>query len=306
GAGFAPQNQDPTITSSLPGGAALPANFLRNLRGISDINLYEAAATGNYNSLQVTVDRRVGHLFVGMAYTWSKDLTTASGDTNFVRPDQYTREAYYGPSSNDRRQNFALNYVYDLPALSSSHAVTKAILGGWQISGVTRFMTGTPYSVTYSITGAGNVNVTGSTTEGFRPVITGNPSTGSSDPYNRLNAAVIAPAAIGSIGLDSGVNYLTGPGINNWDVSLQKAFAIRERVRMQFRIDTFNTFNHTQFGSLTSAGINNNLTYASLTNPTPTNLYLKPDGTVNNINGFGTVSAARDPRILQLVIRLQF
>ena len=50
-----------------------------------------------------------------MAYTWSKDLTTASGDTNFVRIDQYTRLANYGPSSNDRRHNFALNYVYDLP-----------------------------------------------------------------------------------------------------------------------------------------------------------------------------------------------
>jgi hypothetical protein len=54
--------------------------------------------------------RRYGHLFLGVAYTWSKDLTTASGDTSFVRPDQYTRQANYGPSTNDRRQNFAINY----------------------------------------------------------------------------------------------------------------------------------------------------------------------------------------------------
>jgi hypothetical protein len=70
---------------------------------------------------------------------------------------------------------------------------------------------------------------------------------------------------------------------------------------MQFRIDTFNTFNHTQF-----SGVNSTVTYASYTSPTPTNLYLKADGTVNNINGFGTVNGARDPRILQLVVRLQF
>ena len=89
GAAFQPQNQDPTISSSVLGGASLPANFMRPLRGIGNINLYESAATGNYNSLQVSVNRRVGHLFLGLAYTWSKDLTTASGDTNFVRPDQY-------------------------------------------------------------------------------------------------------------------------------------------------------------------------------------------------------------------------
>jgi hypothetical protein len=60
-------------------------------------------------------------------------------------------------------------------------------------------------------------------------------------------------------------------------------------------------FNHTQF-----SGVNSTLTFASITNPTPTNLYLKADGTVNNINGFGTVNGARDPRILQTVIRIQF
>lgn len=48
------------------------------------------------------------------------------------------------------------------------------------------------------------------------------------------------------------------------------------------------------------------MNYASYTNLTPTNLYLKADGTVNNINGFGTVNGARDPRIMQLVVRLQF
>ena len=174
GAAFAPQNQDPTLSSTaLLGTSALLSQFLRPYRGIGNINLYEATATGNYNSLQVTLDRRVGHLFLGATYTWSKDLTTASGDTNFVRPDQYTRAAYYGPSSNDRRHNFALNYVYNLPTMARMNAVAKAVLGGWQISGVTRFMTGTPYSAGYSITGAGGVNLTGSTTEGARIGVVG-------------------------------------------------------------------------------------------------------------------------------------
>jgi hypothetical protein len=307
GATFQPQNQDPTLSSTaLLGNSALLSQFLRPYRGIGNINLYEASATGNYNSLQVALDKRVGHLFLGMAYTWSKDLTTASGDTNFVRPDQYTRAAYYGPSTNDRRHNFALNYVYNMPKLEKINAIGKAVLGGWQISGVTRFMTGVPYNAGYSITGAGNANLTGSTTEGARIAVVGNPNTGSDNPYNRLNAAAFAPPQVGSLGLESGVNNLTGPGINNWDLSLQKSFSIKERAHLQFRIDAFNVFNHTQFGGPTASGINNTLNFASITNPTPTNLYLKPDGTVNNINGFGTVNAARDPRILQTVIRFQF
>ena len=301
GTAFQSQYQDPTITSSLPGGAALASQFLRPMVGIGNINLYEGAATGNYNSLQVSVNRTVGRLFLQMAYTWSKDLTTAPGDTNFVRPDQYTREAYYGPSTNDRRQNFAINYVYNLPTLVGKNGFAKALFGGWQVSGDTRFQSGTPYGIGYSITGVAQQNITGSTTEGARVYLLGNPNGGSASPYTRLNAAMVAPPQVGSIGLESGVNYLTGPGINVWDLSLQKEFAVKEKLRLQLRADAFNVFNHTQF-----SGVNATVNYASLTNSTPTNLYLKPDGTVNNINGFGTVNGARDPRILQLVLRVQF
>jgi len=227
-----------------------------------------------------------------------------------VRPYQFTRAADYGPSGNDRRQSFALNFVYDLPALKKSNALLKGILGGWQLSGVTRFQSGSPYAIGYSIAGVSQQNITGSPTEPARVYLLGNPNTGSNNPYNRLNAADVAPPLVGSIGLESGVNYLAGPGINNWDISLQKEFSMRERLRLQLRADTFNTFNHTQF-----SGINSTLNFAAPCNAaqlssfnslTPTNLYLKPDGTVNNINGFGTVSGARDPRIMQLVVRLVF
>jgi hypothetical protein len=115
---------------------------------------------------------------------------------------------------------------------------------------------------------------------------------------------------VGSMGLESGVNYLTGPGINNWDISLQKEFAIKERVKLQLRGDTFNTFNHTQFSGINSTlnfnAPSNGAQLASFNSLTPSNLYLNPNGTVNNINGFGTVSGARDPRIMQLVVRVVF
>ena len=300
GATFLPQNQDPTLSpTALLGNSALPANFLRPLRGFGSVTLYEGGATGNYNSGQAALSRRLSKLFMGINYTWSKNLTTASGDTSAARVDRFTRAAYYGPSSNDRRQNFALNYVYDLPTLNSSNSFTKALFGGWQLSGFVRQTTGTPFTPGVSISGVGSANLTGSTTEGARIGLVGNPNTGTDDPYSRINPAAFIPPRPGSLGLESGVFYLTGPGINNFDTSLQKAFSFKERFRMQLRIDTFNTFNHTQF-----SGVNSTLNYASITATTPNNL--PTSGSTFNVNGFGAVNGARDPRILQTVIRFQF
>lgn len=301
GATFQPQNQDPTLAaSSIPGATALLSQFVRPYRGIGDIALYEGTATGNYNALQVTANRRVGNLFLGLAYTWSKNLTTATGDTNYVRADQYTRQAYYGPSGNDRRQMFVLNYVYNLPG-PQQNKFLKGAFGGWQVSGVTTFMTGTPYGPGFNVsTGGSNQNITGSYTEGARLRLVGNPMTGKSDPYNRLNASDLLLPMVGSIGLESGVNYLTGPGTNNWDLSLQKQFSVKERVHFQFRCDAFNVWNHTQF-----SGINSTLNANTLTGAY-TNIAENPDGTLNNKNGFGSVNGARDPRILMTMIKVIF
>jgi len=301
GAAFLPQNQDPTLAAStIPGATALMQQFLAPYRGIGSITLYESAATGNYNALQVTANRRVGKLFLGLSYTWSKNLTTATGDTNAVRVDQYTHMAYYGPSGNDRRQMFALNYVYNLPTLAGKNAAAKAVLGGWQIAGVTSFISGAPYNPGFSVsTGGGNQNITGSYTEGARLRLLGNPMTGSLDPYYRLNPADFALPLVGSLGLESGYNYLTGPGINDWDLSLVKEISVKERVHFMFRCDVFNVWNHTQF-----SGINASLTASTLTGAY-TNI-AEVSGAINNKNGFGSVSGARDPRILMTMIKIRF
>jgi len=303
GSTFLPQNQDPTLAaSSTPGATALLTQFLRPYRGIGDIALYEGAATGNYNALQVTANKRMGSLFMGLSYTWSKNLTTATGDTNYVRADQYTREAYYGPSGNDRHQMFVLNYVYDLPKFSHAQKAVKAALGGWQISGVTSFISGSPYGAGFNVSsGGGSQNITGSYTEGARLRLLGNPMTGNSDPYARLNASDFGLPFVGSIGLESGVNYLRGPGINNWDMAILKQFtAVKERLHFEFRVDAFNVWNHTQF-----SGINATLNANTLTGAY-TNLAENPDGSINNKNGFGSVSGARDPRILMTMIKIRF
>ena len=137
----------------------------------------------------------------------------------------------------------------------------------------------------------GSPQLTGSYTEGSRVKLIGNPLQGTSnDPYQRLNPAAFSVPPVGTIGLDAPVNYLTNPGINNWDISVQKEFSIRERLRWQFRVDAFNAFNHTQF-----SGVNSTINFAGLTNATATNLPFNADGSLRDKNGFGTVSGARDP-----------
>jgi len=320
GATFQPQNQDPTLLAANPnallGNNALPRDLLRPLRGFGEVRLYESAATSNYNALQVNLTRRFSKgLFFGMAYTWSKILTTAQADTTWVRADQYTRQAEYGPANFDRRHVFALNYVYNTPHVEGNMFL-KALANGWQISGVTQAITGSPFTPNFSISGAGSQNLTGNyiasgnTQESARlGMVPGcNPYTGSSDPFNRLNAACFIPPAPGSLGLESGINSLYTPGLISFDMSVQKEFSVKERVRFQLRVDAFNVFNHPNF-----TGLNTTLNFTALPNPVLANnaTAYNSAGQFVNVTGFGAATvpapgALGSARILQTVLRIQF
>jgi len=309
GATFLPQNWDPSLLNSsgqptcpLPGCAAKGVDFLRPFPGFGDIILHENSATANYNALQVSLNRRITRgLSMGANYTWSKALGTATADGNFLRIDGLTRFADYGPTGNDRRQNFVLNYVYEVAGLHSGNFLLRNLTNGWQVSGFVQFQSGSPFSPGFSISGEGNQNLTGSYTELARLVLVGNPHTGSSNPFQRLNPAAFAAPVAGSIGLEAPNNYLNNPGINNSDLSVQKSFGwFGERgVRLRLRLDAFNVFNHTQF-----SGINSTLNFNQA--GVPQNLAYDSTGKLVNPSGFGTVNGARDPRILQTVLRLEF
>jgi hypothetical protein len=321
GTDFLPQNQDPTLVAASPtallGNNALKQAFLEPYQGYGSITDYEAAATSNYNALQVALNRRTANgLFLGATYTYSKVLTTASTDTSFVRIDQYTKEADYGPASFDVAQNFNLNYVYLIPSRKDNYLM-RAITGGWQVSGVSNFRTGQPFTPGFSVSGAGSVNETGSNTEGARiGVIAGcNPNTGSKDPFNRINAACFFAPPIGSTGLDSGVDWMRLPGVINFDMSIEKNISIKERARIQLRADAFNIFNHANFtGENTTLNFNaypstNGIVTGSPT-ITSTALGRNANGTLN-VTGFGTVTspaagAPGGPRVLQLVVKFMF
>ncbi len=300
GAAFLPENQDPTKSSALPGGAAYDEIFLRApYKNYAMVQFNESVLTSNYNGLQTSVNRRyAAGLMLGANYTWSKAMGVSG-----TRIDGNTRKANYGQQGSDRRHIFNLNFVYQLPAVFRSR-VLHSMADGWQISGITTFQSGGPMSVGYTIPGTSNVNFTGSTTEGARIVAVGpKPETKSDDPYGRINAAAFTAPKTGSLGMESGIVHMYGPGINNWNLSVEKAFAVGERVRLRVRFDAFNAFNHTQF-----SGYNSRLQFKSFTDSTPVNLPYDSSGNLiwSQRNGFGTVSGARDPRIMQLYLRLQF
>jgi hypothetical protein len=222
--------------------------------------------------------------------------------------DTFNKAANYGPLGFNRKHNLAVNAIYEFPNLSryaGGNKVVGVFGDHWQLSGVYAFQSGTPYGIGFNIPGGiGNAQLTGSNTEGARIRVTGSPGPGNSgDPYRQILTSTFTPPLPNSLGLEAGRNYLTGPGINNVDLSVQKSFAFSEKSKLELRVDAFNALNHTQF-----SGVNATLNVTSLTNFTPTNLPFDANGNFSfaNRNGFGTINGARDPRILQLVARLSF
>ena len=139
----------------------------------------------------------------------------------------------------------------------------SGLINNWQISGGYRLESGLPYGLTWSVNGVGNRNITGSDTEGSRIVITGDPGSGhSEDEYQQVALGIYAPAAVGSVGLESGRNYLNRAPLNNVDLSVEKGFGMGGRRRLAFRVDAFNALNHTQFDAVA-----NNIQFQSLANP---------------------------------------
>lgn len=315
GAAYLAQNQDPTAAAStVPGATALPVDFLRPFQGFGQIQYIEPAVSSNYHSLQTSVNRRFTRgLLLGVNYTWSKALGTQSGDlpgvAGFGAPHILdNRRANYGPLDFDRRHNFNVNWVWELPRATDSRGLGYA-LNDWQLSGIYRYVTGQPYNVGFNIPGISAYTLTGTQNiEGARLVLLRNPGTGnSSNPYRQFDVTAFATPSPGSTGFESGRNFLYRAPINSWDLSLSKRFRVKEQGEFEVRLDAFNAFNHTQFDA-----VNTTLNVVSLTDLRPTNLASPNIGTPTDptsrvpLTGFGAVTSVRPPRNLQWSARFQF
>ncbi len=281
GTNFKPESIDPTT------GRPYSAAFLRPRLGFNDITIREHAATSNYHSLQVSANRRFARgLQFGFAWTWSKAMDYVDSDGGGVASFVPVRVWNYGLAGFDRTHTVKINWLYDLPRAPWENIVSKAVLRGWQLSGITTFQSGAPAGVGYSLVTA--LDITGSPTEGSRIVVTGNPVLPKSQrTFNRFfRTDVFQPPAVGTWG-NSAKTLFRGPGTNNWDISVFKNFAVREGMRFQFRCEAYNAFNHTQF-----SGVNASARF---------------DAAGNQVNSiFGQMTGARSARLLQLALRFLF
>ncbi|HYM07596.1 MAG TPA: carboxypeptidase regulatory-like domain-containing protein, partial [Terriglobales bacterium] len=227
----------------------------RLYQGFSSITLLEDQANSIYNALQVAARRSVGHLQFSLAYTWSHSIDDSSDryDGGFV--DSYNVRNSRASSSFDQRHLLNIGYVYDLPVFTRP-GLTNKILGGWQISGITTFQTGTPFTVRNGKHGDNAGVGNGVSGQGSYPDVIGNPGAtapsiqDSSHPGPLLfnPAAFAAPTGL-TFG-DAGRNLLNNPQRTNFDMGLFKHFAITESRAFEFRAEAFNIFNHTQWNGV--------------------------------------------------------
>ena len=276
-------NQLPAGTRLNAPNSGINVNALRRYPGFGNINLRDDSDNTNYNSLQVSVSRRLrSGLSFGASYTFSKTMDTVGGGTP---QDSYHPKNDVALSSIHRAQILTFNYIYTLPFFSKSgNPFARAVLGGWEVSGVTTFQGGAPSTVSVPTDiariGAGSA----------RASVIGNPnlSGGSRTPAHWfateafLNPALMTPGVFGN----AGRNILIGPGFQQWDLSLLKNFRIAEVRNLQFRAESFNVFNHTNF-----TGINTTVRF---------------DGSGNPTGGFGAVNSSGPGRVLSLGLKLVF
>jgi hypothetical protein len=205
-------------------------------KGYGQIAYLDWGGTSNYNSLQVSLQRRFSKgLTAGAVYTWSKSLTTSASDQDYQNPVNALID--YRAADWDRTHVFAANYVYDIPGASKHFGGPKwlsYITDNYQLSGVTNFMTGTP--VTLNNGYAFNSGAfDGSNMWGTYPYYYSVDKSG-----NLITPTVGLPTRATRDLIRSG-------GLQNWDMSLFKNIPIRERYSVQLRLETFNTFNHPNF-----------------------------------------------------------
>ncbi len=308
GATFKPENQDPTrVPSATPGANALPNDFLRPYRGYGGIRMWDYSGYSDYKGLQTAVTRRFerGFLLSGF-WVWSKAQGINSTDFSAGVPNlskEETRRLDYSLLDYDRTHNLTINAIYQTPKATDSKGL-GVLVNDWQLSGVYRWTSGRPYTVSFSIPGIGAANLTG--TDGnpnARIALTCDPGKGwSGDPYQQFtNVGCFAPPQPGSRGDETPRFFAREPPLNNFDLSLSKNFPIAHGAKFEIRLDIFNVLDKVQFTQ-----VNATANFASLTDKTITNLPYDAQGSLVQRNGFGTISGVADPRRLQLVTRLTF
>jgi hypothetical protein len=243
-----------------------------------------------YNGLEADYRHRFSAGFtLSSAFTYGRSIDDQSSPANTILAGgsfvsiPNDPSAFRGPSDFNQLYTWRTDGVWNLPFGKNFKGVSGVAASGWQLSGILTREGGLPYSVF----AATNPCLCGAPTDQFANLLPGVPrtinisaNTAAMKGLPIINASAFTIPPAGQFG-DSGRNSLYAPGLTNLDVSLAKEFALTERLHFQFRSDFFNSLNHPQFLP-PAAGV-----------PLPPTV-------------FGTLSGARDPRILQFSGKLLF
>jgi len=281
------------------------------LNGYSGYQLFANDAYSIYHALQATLSRRWSRSYLQAAYTFSKNIdATSTGNTAFNTAfnDQSNINASRGLSDFNRPHRLSVSYAYDLPFFLHDQGTKGKLLGGWQVSGVSIFQSGVPFSILDSgagsaFLGLGSTPFLGASLAPGASVASGLSSGNLRDrvAHGYLEAAAFTPAPLVdpvacasdpsgnfcTTGFgDLGRNVYHGPFQQNWDFSLLKHFKIGERQDVRFAADFFNLWNHTNFG-----------------NPAVTDVETSgiPDGPFGKI-----LQTVGNPRLIQFSLRWGF
>lgn len=263
-----------------PGATTATTNARRPLAPFfGSIAVTESTGESRYDSLQLTLDKRFSKgLSILANYTFSKSIDNSSENkgTGVTQTDPNNINYDRGLANFDHRHRFTASVLYELPRFSSQKLI-NSIFGGWNLTGIYTYQSGTFFSI---VSGVDNAR-TGTPNQRAdligNPVLSGDRTRGE-QILRWFNTSAFTTNALGTFG-SSGRNIVLGPDFKSLNLGLHKNFAITESARIQLRGEAFNAFNN----------VNLNL----------------PNATVTS-SAFGRITSAGDPRILQFAARLIF
>lgn len=278
-------------------------NAIRPYLGYGAISDFVNVFGSNYHSLQSSFQKKWSNgSLVKVNYTWSHGLgdvdpTTASGystssnngASHVTAQDRYNTHLEYGPTSLDRRHVFSANWVLFSPFFRDQSGIMGHALGGWELSGILSANSGLALTPRNSpgigaTAGIANVDWPGLGCIGVSGCISmpnqvGDPNSGAPHTINQwFNSGAFVPNTSVAPG-NARRGAVIGPGFWRTDLSIFKNFKLRESTTLQFRAESFNLLNHTNFNAVNMI--------------------------VGNV-AYNTVTSTRDPRIMQLALKLNF
>jgi hypothetical protein len=285
-----------------------PLNQIRPYQGYTAINAVQTIFNSNYNSLQAKVTKKFsGKSFIDANYTWSRGLTDAQNDYATAPQNTYNLAAEYGPSVYNRNDVLSVDTVWELPWYREQQGIVGHIVGGWEMSGLFVVNSGLPLTPTMSsgstvnyggltsiyngqasggvANDAAGLGILGPSAASLRPNMVLNPN----DGYGQVNlrkrlhwfnqTAFTAPAPSSFQVGNEKRGIADGPGYNRLDIGVFRNFKVYKGSVFQLRGEGFNILNHTNWGTV---------------------------GTTATSSTFGTITATRDPRILQVAGKITF